>query len=262
MSADLRHREVHRREQEFHDALATSLSAAARPPRPPDKLERVVLDLAGDVRGRRVLELGCGVGDLTLQLAERGAVVTALDLSSAMVNIAQNRVMRFMPNASATFLATAVEHTPLPADHYELVVGKWILHHADICATADEVHRVLRPGGRAVFAENSGLNPLLLWARRWLAGRFGIPRYGTEDEHPLVAKDYQYYGALFQRVDLHFPDFCFFALLDRQLLHFHHPRATRLLSRADAAVWRVRALRRYSYHVVLTATKQMQGARS
>ena len=49
------------REAEFHDALASHLDAAARPAAAPNFWEALVLREAGDVRGQRVLEIGCGV---------------------------------------------------------------------------------------------------------------------------------------------------------------------------------------------------------
>jgi ubiquinone/menaquinone biosynthesis C-methylase UbiE len=248
--------EVLIREREFHDALAAPLKAAALPPRDPDALEQALLKLLGDVRGTRVLEIGCGTGDLSLLLLRAGASLTALDLSTAMVDIARNRAMQFAPNGDAVFFARPVEETGLPDCSYDLVVGKWILHHADIIATADEVSRVLQPGGRAVFIENSGLNRPLMFARNHLAGRFGIPRYGTADEHPLEQADYAYYRTRFARVSVHFPDFCFLQLLDRQVFKHRSKRINRWARQIDDALWRrLLRLRRYSYHVILEASK-------
>src|ERR1700686_2201597 len=175
---------VLRREGEFHDALSASLEARALPAREPDQLEASLLARAGQIAGAEVLELGCGTGDLTQQLLARGANLTALDLSNGMVAIARERVNRFS-RARACFVAAPVERCGLASESFDLVIGKWILHHADIGGAAREIRRVLRPGGRAVFLENSGLNPLLTLARNHLAGRWGIPRYGTNDEHPL-----------------------------------------------------------------------------
>ena len=244
--------EVARREMEFHDALAAPLRAASMPPRTLDHLEAALMAKLGPVDGLAVAELGCGTGDLTLELMRCGAVVTALDLSPRMVEVARHRAALFYPNASPTFFAAPVEDTGLDAGSFDLVVGKWILHHADIRRGANEIHRLLRPGGRGVFIENSALNPALSFARTYIAGRFGIPRYGTEDEHPLQSRDYHYYRLLFREVRLDFPDFCFFTLLDRQLLKFRHPILSRALRHADEFTWeKMPMLRRYSYHVLL-----------
>ena len=243
--------EVQRREQEFHDALSSPMLAANMPPREPDGLERELLLRAGDPAGLRVLELGCGTGELTLQLLGRGADVTALDLSAGMVNIARQRAERFTPLGSASFVVAPVERSGLPSRGFDLVLGKWILHHSEIRPAAAEIHRVLRPGGRGLFAENSGLNPLLMFSRRHLAGRWGIPRYGTEDEHPLTRSDYEMFDGLFTSSRLHFPDFCFFQLFDRQIFKFRRPLITSCLRRLDEIAARHHWLRRNSYHVVM-----------
>jgi SAM-dependent methyltransferase len=252
MTQGLAHDDVLHREREFHDALAAPLAAAALPPRPPDHLEQALLARAGRLAGRRVLELGCGTGDLTLHLLAGGAAVTALDLSDRMVAIARRRAERYAPGAATRFIVAPVEATGLPSGAFDLVVGKWILHHADIRRSADEIARLLRPGGAAIFIENSGLNPLLSFARQRLTGRFGIPRYGTDDEHPLVARDYAYFRRRFGNLSLSFPDFCFFELLDRQVFHYRVPPVGRATKALDRAVWRWGGpLRRYSYHVLL-----------
>jgi SAM-dependent methyltransferase len=221
------------------------------PPRGPDGLERELLARAGDLTGLRVLELGCGTGDLTLQLLARGAAVTGLDLSPGMVDIAQQRVERFTRSTDANFVVAPVERSGLPRQSVDLVIGKWILHHSSIPGAANEIRRVLRTGGRGLFAENSGLNPVLALSRRYLAGRWGIPVYGTKDEHPLTAQDYAIFDRTFARSQLHFPDFCFFQLFDRQVLRFRHARLSRLFRRLDQAAGRASPLRRYSYHVIL-----------
>ena len=51
-----------------------------------------VLDLAGDVAGRRILDVGCGAGPLLEALRERGAVVTGVDSSTKMLELARQRL--------------------------------------------------------------------------------------------------------------------------------------------------------------------------
>jgi hypothetical protein len=50
---------------------------------------------------------------------------------------------------------------------------------------------------------------------------------------------------------VHFPDFCFFQLFDRQILRFQYPVISRLLRGIDRAVAIVPLLRRFSYHVMI-----------
>jgi ubiquinone/menaquinone biosynthesis C-methylase UbiE len=243
---------VLRREQEFHAALAENFDAPAMPPLPGDHLEEALFARAGRLAGQRVLEAGCGTGDVTLQLLERGAQVTALDVSPRMIEIARERAERFIPDASVEWQVAPVEETGFSASTFDVAVGKWILHHADIPRSAAELARVLRPEGRGLFIENSALNPLLALARRHLAGRWGIPRYGTEDEHPLTREDYACFRQKFPKMQLVFPDFFFFTLLDRQIWRYRSPTVTTLTRWLDDKVFeRVPPLQKYSFHVIL-----------
>jgi ubiquinone/menaquinone biosynthesis C-methylase UbiE len=241
---------VLRREQEFHDALSASFDASELAPRGPDELEQSLLARAGQIAGSDVLELGCGTGDLTLQLLALGANLTALDLSDGMVAVARKRVDRFS-RVRARFVAAPVERCGLASESFDLVIGKWILHHADIGGAAREIRRVLRPGGRAVFLENSGLNPLLTFARKHATGRWGIPRYGTADEHPLARADYQVFEEGFNHFKREFPDFFFCQLFDRQILKYRYPIAGKAMRGVDKAIGHISPLRRFSYHVLL-----------
>lgn len=242
------------RERDFHDAIARDLDLAALAgQQQPDGLDRSLLDLAGEVRGRMVLDVGCGQGDLTLHLLQQGARVTALDVSPGMVDVVRRRAQQI--SAEAGMLATVaapLEQSGLPDAAFDLVLGKFILHHVDIASGATELRRLLRPGGRAIFIENAGGNTLLTLARNRLAGRWGIPRLGTEDEHPLTATDIADLRGVFASVTAHYPVFEFLVLFDRQVLRFKFPRASRVIRGLDNAVYRFAPrLRRFSYRVIV-----------
>lgn len=246
--------QVWARERQFHDALASDIDVDALPDnRRPGALELALLDLAGVVEGRTVLDAGCGQGDLTLHLLRQGATVTALDVSPGMIDVVSRRARRLSHEAGAlTTVAAPLEHSDLPDAGFDLVLGKFILHHVDIGAGAVELRRLLRPGGRAIFIENVVDNALLRFARDRLAGRWGIPRLGTEDEHPLRARDIDNLRGVFTRVTAHYPVFEFLVLFDRQVLRFRSPAASRVIRRVDDAVHRLAPrLRRFSYRVIV-----------
>jgi len=243
------------RERDFHDELAAELNPERMPPPTPGELDRTFLDQIGDVQGKDVLDLGCGTGDLTLDLAAAGAEVTGLDLSPGMVAVAERRLAEFLPDRSARFVAAVAEESGLPTASFDLVVGRYVIHHLDASEGAAEIHRLLRPGGRAVFLETWGGNPVLMFARRHLAGRFGIPRYGTEDEHPLTDDEVGTMARHFERASAEHPTFEFFRIFDRQVLRFRFTWASRLLTGIDRFMFRFPALRRFSFRVLLTFEK-------
>ena len=176
----------------------------------------------------------------------RGARLTALDISPKMVELARARV------SGAAFVVAPAEETGLPGASFDLVVGKWVLHHVDVAAAAAETHRLLAPGGRAVFFENQDRNPLLRLARRGLWGSGRLNWVGTQDEHPMTRADFDVLGRTFERVDLSYPSFYFFEALSRALGHRLH----RPLSAADRLVWRrARFARPWSWHVLVSCRR-------
>ena len=242
------------RERAFHDRLAATLDPRAMPPEPLGPLEQAMLTAAQIAPGDRVLDVGCGSGDLTIHLLLRGADVTGIDLSPGILALADDRIRLYARGRAADLRAMPVEAMALSDDAFDVVVGRFILHHLDIGRAAPEIARVLRPGGRAAFAENSGRNPLLMAARRHVVGRFGVPRLGTDDEAPLSDADVAAITPHFAEVRLAYPVFEFFRIFDRQVLRFRSPYASRLLRGLDRAAAAVPAVRPYSFRVLVTAT--------
>lgn len=109
--------------------------------------------LIGDVAGRTVLDYGCGNGENTLPLVTRGARVIGVDVSNDLLRLARQRLLLHGALEGATFLAGSAHDLPLPDDSVDVVLGIAILHHLDLKLAAREVHRVLKPGGVAVFQE-------------------------------------------------------------------------------------------------------------
>ncbi|HEY7330905.1 MAG TPA: class I SAM-dependent methyltransferase [Gemmataceae bacterium] len=142
---------------------------------------RPALDRLGDVAGLPVLDYGCGHGMAAVVLARRGASVTALDLSPGYLFEARRRAVA--NEVAIEFVQADAERLPFADGQYARIWGNAILHHLDLRKTARELHRVLQPGGMAVFCEPLGANPLLAWARRRLPYR-GKQR--TPDEQPLL----------------------------------------------------------------------------
>lgn len=124
-----------------------------------------IAEFIGDLRGREVLELGSGMGEMTTQLARSGARVTAVDISPGSIAVARRRAELHGVAEAIDFVAAAGEQLPLDGGRFELAVGKAVLHHLEPRPAAAELHRVLRPGGRAAFAEPLGTNPVIAFAR-------------------------------------------------------------------------------------------------
>lgn len=157
---------------------------------------RVMFDWLGDLRGQRVLELGCGPGDYTIMLARRGAQVTAVDIAAASLNLTRRRAAAHQLESSVAVRLAAAETLAFPSSSFDLVVGFGLLHHADARALAPEIRRVLKPGGRALFREPLGENPLLHLIRERMPYRH---KHRSPNEHPLTHSDIAGVGRYFCR---------------------------------------------------------------
>ncbi|NJP92891.1 class I SAM-dependent methyltransferase [Nonomuraea sp. FMUSA5-5] len=116
-----------------------------------------MLDLAGDVSGRRILDAGCGSGALTARLRERGAIVTGIDASAGMLAVARRR----LGDDADLRVADLREPLPFGDDEFDDVIASLVLHYLeDWGPTLAELRRVIKPGGRLIASVN---HPFVEW---------------------------------------------------------------------------------------------------
>jgi 2-polyprenyl-6-hydroxyphenyl methylase/3-demethylubiquinone-9 3-methyltransferase len=132
----------------------------------------------GDLRGRVVLDAGCGGGLVARELAAAGATVVGLDRSLGSLGVARRavKVGAFRPTQGR------LERLPFADGAFDAVVAADVLEHVpDLPAAVAELARVLAPGGRLVF-DTINRTP---WA--WFTAVFGLERWlrmvprGTHD---------------------------------------------------------------------------------
>ncbi|HEV2912838.1 MAG TPA: methyltransferase domain-containing protein [Pyrinomonadaceae bacterium] len=100
-------------------------------------------------RGLRVLEIGCGLGTDGAQFASAGADYTGVDLTEAAVELARRRFELF--GLPGQFRTADAENLDFEDESFDLVYSHGVLHHTpDTERAVREIHRVLRPRGRAV----------------------------------------------------------------------------------------------------------------
>jgi SAM-dependent methyltransferase len=224
------------REAAFHDALVGDVDPHTLPPGEPDMWERAILEGAGDVATLRIVDLGCGTGDLTLRLGRAGAAeVVGVDISPTSISLATRRAEIFEPDTPVRFVTGDAHDTGLATGTFDLVVGKLVLHHLELGRALDEIERLLRPSGRAVFIETSALNPALMFARRYIvhADRFGTVKMGTADEHPLRLRDLRLVRRRFPGATVDFPVFMLALILNRNVLQWRSDTWNRRLWTVD-----------------------------
>jgi ubiquinone/menaquinone biosynthesis C-methylase UbiE len=155
-----------------------------------------------NIAGKRVLEYGCGTGSSAFDLARSGATVVGIDISPVAIEMAARKAEEEGVGNSTEFQLMNAEELEFPDSSFDLICGTGILHHLDLEKSYSEIARVLAPGGRAVFSEPLGHNPLINWYRN------RTPHMRTPDEHPLLARDLEMARKYFPTVDMRFFQLC------------------------------------------------------
>jgi SAM-dependent methyltransferase len=126
-----------------------------------------------DLRGKTVLDYGCGSGEFSIQLALRGAHVQGNDISEYLVSRARAESAR--RHLDVRFSVGDAHLTGFPPAAFDYVFGNGILHHLELDQAYLEIARVLKPRGKAYFMEPLVGHPLG-WA---------TPGRRTVDEKPM-----------------------------------------------------------------------------
>jgi ubiquinone/menaquinone biosynthesis C-methylase UbiE len=133
-------------DSDFGHSIATPAERAA--------WDRIMDLVVGGRRALDALDVGCGTGFLSLELAARGHRVTGIDLAPAMLDLARRKSAE--AGFEIRFQEGDAEEVPFPGTSFDLVISRhvlWTLPHPE--AAIDDWIRVLRPGGRLVVIEGA-----------------------------------------------------------------------------------------------------------
>ncbi len=147
---------------------------------------------AQPLRGRRVAFVGCGTAIGPVRSMRReGADVVALDISAEAVRQVRDYPHYGGDGGMIPIVADA-ERLPLADGSCDVVLGKAIVHHLDLDLFGAEVRRILRPGGRFVFWEPLGTNPVINLFRHF------TPQMRVPTEHPFTPEHLRQFGRHFE----------------------------------------------------------------
>lgn len=209
-----------------------------------------------DLNGKRVLEIGCGNGDISIYLAKKGAIVTAIDNTSNSIQNA--KCMAEYNNVSIQFIKMDALEINTLKEKYDIVVGRFVLHHIEpFNQFVKKLHCIMSGNtknefnGIGLFYENSSSNKLLMFFRKYLVGKFGILKDSDEVEVPFERKEIRMLERQFQTVNVTYPKMVFFRMLGSKIFG-NKPRMKHFCTRIDKICYKYLSfLNRWSYHQVI-----------
>jgi 2-polyprenyl-3-methyl-5-hydroxy-6-metoxy-1,4-benzoquinol methylase len=205
-------------EAEVYDARARELRGSladadlrvdgSRPPYPNrehvDFLDFMFARL-GDLRDKRILEVGCGSGTLSTFLALQGARAVGVDVSSGMLDLARRRADVNRVGDRVELFASAVEDLAEPDGSFDAVLANQVLHHLDLPRAMPNIARLVGDRGIAVFAE-----PVLFVPEFVRRARYAKPvtrvfpsRADTPDERSIDRHDLALIRGAFSHSEMH-----------------------------------------------------------
>lgn len=141
------------------------------------------LRLLGALTGKRVLDVGCGMGENAVLLASRGARVTGIDVSRRSIEYAQRLARASRIAVPPEFVCAPLEVADLPARSFDVIWGDGVLHHLlhDLDGVLARLVDLAKEGAIFLFAEPVDRVPGLRAIRKLLP----VPPDGTPGERPL-----------------------------------------------------------------------------
>ena len=142
-------------------------SYGERDPNRGDLLDPLILDLLGEVKGKRILDAGCGDGYLSRKLARLGAQVTGVEISERMLAYARQE-QEYEPLEISYHLASCSSLSFLPDSAFDVVLTNNVIQDlADYQEAFREFCRLLRPGGTYLHIANHPcfMTPVWGWVR-------------------------------------------------------------------------------------------------
>ncbi len=208
---------------------------------------RYFYSLIGDVKGKRILNLCCGDGRGSTTLARQGGLVFNLDIAWNMMRLARMRAEVNGVSDMHRFILTSAEEMGIRDCQFDLVVSLGALHHLQPLLAGQEIARVLKPGGRAIFLEALAESKLLLATRALMP----VPCLESPGGGGLRYSDVMAAGQFFDRTK--YREFLFL----QRLLRFRWLRRFRgVLERLDSSLLQVfPSLRRYAAGIVVEFRK-------
>ncbi len=194
-----------------------------------------------------VLDYGCGIGSSVERVAQnKPRKIVGIDISEVSINKAKKKAEEL--NIAVDYKVDNCEKTNLESDSFDVVYGSGILHHLQFDKCLDEIHRLLKSKGSLVFIEPLGTNPLINLYRKL------TPNSRSIDEHPLLAKDFEYINKKFFETKIKYYGFLTLVFFP----FYKNPENSKIfkfLATLDQYLFKFKIFKIFSWSVLIIAKK-------
>ncbi len=140
-------------------------------------------NMIGVVKGKEILDVGCGRGLISFYLAQKGANVIGIDLSKSLIEHCKQEAEKI--NLNLEFKLMNAQIPDFEDGKFDIIIGSRAIHHLpDLDLFFRECKRLLKKKGCIVFIEPLKKNPIVELNRKYVA-----PKQRTKFEHPLLISD-------------------------------------------------------------------------
>jgi len=156
---------------------------------------RLIIQKLGGIKGKTLLDVGCGLGEASVYFAKLGARVTALDISVHMIQT--TKLLAKQNHIIVKTIQGSVEHLPMPPKRqYDIIYAGNLFHHVSIDTALDELIKRLKPDGMLVCWEPVHYNPVINIYRKIAS------HVRAADERPLRLSDIKTFKHKFHLVEI------------------------------------------------------------
>jgi len=210
--------------------------------------------IAKHAHGRRALDYCCGLGGVSLQIAEAGGDVVGFDISGESVVTARKALEDADVGDRGEFVVMDAERLGFPDRSFDVVVVSGVLHHLDVDRAYPELARVLKPGGRILCLEALGYNPVINLYRK----RTPHLRTAWEAEHILTLREVEKAEKYFGRVEVKYFHLATIAAVLFRKTRIFSP-LLRVLEGVDAIILRIPYLQRMAWQMFFELSEPRAG---
>lgn len=208
--------------------------------------------ILGDVKNKKILDVGCGVGSLSFYLAKKDANVIGIDLSKNSIEFCKKEAQK--KELTIEFKEMNAQIPDFEDESFDIIVGSRVVHHLpDIELFFKECRRLLKQKGYIVFIEPLKKNIIVELNRKFFA-----PQRRTRHEHPLFISNVLLAKSVFGNIEhreyfllsplaMFFRDFVKNATLFKALY--------KVLNIIEAPLTRIKILKQYCWQTVFKSIK-------